>query len=141
MDKTLVKRLVLSFYVLVIVVLALATFLERAYGTDWVHAHVYGAVWFVVMWAFMAAGVVFMVVKHRLWRRVPVFMLHVSLLFMLCGGFFTWLIGEQGVMHIREGVKTESFIDSDGNTRDLPFSVSLRQFYVNTYPGTVAPSD
>lgn len=141
MDKTLVKRLVLSFYVLVIVVLALATFLERAYGTDWVHTHVYGAVWFVVMWAFMAAGVVFMVVKHRLWRRVPVFMLHVSLLFMLCGGFFTWLIGEQGVMHIREGVKTESFIDSDGNTRDLPFSVSLRQFYVNTYPGTVAPSD
>ena len=139
--KKIAPKLVLAYYVAVIVVLCLATFLEKAYGTDWVHAHVYSSVWFVVLWGVMAAGLVFAVVKRRLWHNVPLFVLHLSFIFILCGGFFTWLMGEQGIMHVREGMRTESFVDSDGNTRQLPFSISLRQFFVNTYPGTVAPSD
>lgn len=138
------KIVIASFYLLLIVVLCVATFLERAYGTDWIHDNVYSATWFVFLWAVIAVGLLFAVVKRRMWRgNRPLCLLHMSVVVILLGGFITWLSGESGIIHLRQGVvENEYIVDDEHYTRRaLPFSLSLDSFYVKHYAGTSTPSD
>jgi hypothetical protein len=48
--------------VLLIIILATATLLERAHGTDWVQSHIYGAWWFSALWVVVAVGSIFAIV-------------------------------------------------------------------------------
>ena len=65
------KRLILSVYVALVVVLAVTTFVEQARGTAFAGAHVYHAVWFALLWGVLAVLTLVACVRMRLWRRVP----------------------------------------------------------------------
>ncbi len=136
------KRLILIIYVTLVVVLAVATFVEQARGTAFIGAHVYHTHWFVLLWGVLAVCTVVACVRMRLWRRVPLLLLHGSFLVILGGALITFLWGEQGYVHLEEGKTTDRFVVQDSrHLLPLPFSLRLDSFRIVCYPGTEAPAD
>lgn len=139
---TKIRILIPLFCAATFILLALATFLERAYGIQWAHDNIYGAPWFVFWWGLLGAALLFTLIRRPLWRsNLPAFLLHLSLLVILSGGLLTYLFGEKGMIHLRENQTTRTFQLEDGTGRELPFLLTLRQFNVLYYPGTDAVSD
>ena len=136
------KRLILIIYVTLVVVLAVATFVEQARGTAFIGAHVYHTHWFVLLWGVLAVCTVVVCWRMRLWRRVPVLLLHDSFLVILGGALLTFVWGEQGYVHLEEGKTTDRFVVQDSrHLLPLPFSLRLDSFRIVCYPGTEAPAD
>ena len=136
------KRLILIIYVTLVVVLAVTTFVEQARGTAFAGAHVYHAVWFALLWGVLAVLTLVACVRMRLWRRVPLLLLHGSFLVILGGALITFLWGEQGYVHLEEGKTTDRFVVQDSrHLLPLPFSLRLDSFRIVCYPGTEAPAD
>ena len=136
------KRVILFVYVALVVVLAVTTFVGQARGTVFAGAHVYHAVWFALLWGVLAVLTLVACVRMRLWRRVPLLLLHGSFLVILGGALITFLWGEQGYVHLEEGRETDRFVARDGGQLlPLPFSLRLDSFRVQCYPGTDAPED
>ena len=137
-----IKILIPLFSAATFFLLALATFLERAYGIQWAHDNIYGAPWFVCWWGLLGAALLFALIRRPLWRSdLPAFLLHLSFLVILSGGLLTFLFGEKGMIHLRQNQTTRSFYLEDGTARELPFALTLRRFSVLYYPGTDAVSD
>lgn len=136
------KRFILIIYVALVVVLAVATFVEQARGTAYIGEQVYGSAWFCALWGVLAVLTVVACIRMRLWRRVPLLLLHGSFLVILGGAFLTFVWGEQGYVHLEEGQATDRFMVRDnGELLPLPFSLRLDSFRVQCYPGTDAPQD
>ena len=136
------KRLLLIIYVALVVVLAVATFVEQARGTAFVGEHVYHTAWFCTLWGVLAALTLVACLRRHLWRRVPLLLLHGSFLVILGGAFLTFMGGQQGVVHLEEGQATDRFMLRDsGELLPLPFTLRLDSFRVQCYPGTDAPED
>lgn len=135
------KRFSFTLLGIVLLVLIVATILEKMYGTDFVSTYIYGSVAFVVLWAITAlAGLLYMLQRH-LQKRLPVFMLHLSFLVILAGAFTTWIGGEQGTLRLNKGETTDRFVNQKGETVRFPFSISLSRFHIIYYAGTRAPMD
>ena len=120
-----------------------ATLVEKLRGTVYAAEAVYGAPWFVALWAAVAVASAAYVWRRRLYRRVPTFLLHASFLLILAGALVTHLFGQQGGVHLRKDVAApvRVFETSEGGTASLPFGLSLDEFRVEYYPGTLAPMD
>ncbi len=136
------KRFILFIYGALVVVLAVATFVEQARGTAFVGEHVYHTAWFCTLWGVLAALTLVACFRLHLWRRVPLLLLHGSFLVILGGAFLTFMGGQQGVVHLEEGQATDRFMLRDsGELFPLPFTLRLDSFRVQCYPGTDAPED
>ena len=136
------KRFILFIYGALVVVLAVATFVEQARGTAFVGEHVYHTAWFCTLWGVLAALTLVACLRRHLWRRVPLQLLHGSFLVILGGAFLTFMGGQQGVVHLEEGQATDRFMLRDsGELFPLPFTLRLDSFRVQCYPGTDAPED
>ena len=123
-------------------VMAVATVVEKFLGTPFIMRHVYGSVAFVLLWAVAAGAGVWLVARRRMWRWPATFLLHVALLVILLGGAVTRLTGERGTVHLRQGEPPVSMfaLDGGGGAR-LPFALSLEQFQLQYYTGSMAPMD
>ena len=133
--KTL-KIIVAVAYVAIVVVLASATIIEKIYGSTLI----YGSFWFCLLWGVLAVSGLAYMLRQRLQKRPVVFCLHSALLIILLGALITHVCGESGTMHLRLGEKSNAFV-VEGNVRQMPFSVELINFSVETYPGTMSPMD
>ena len=49
------KRLLIAVYICLVCLLAIATFLEQACGTDFVEKYIYHTFWFCCLWGILAA--------------------------------------------------------------------------------------
>lgn len=137
----LLKRTAFSLLGILLLILTIATILEKIYGTDFVNEYIYSSVPFVILWGVTAITSLLYIIKSKLHRRPVIFLLHLSLLFILAGAFTTWIYGEQGTMRVRQGEQQTSFTDSKGISHQLPFSITLNQFEIIYYKGTLAPMD
>lgn len=137
------KGLIFS-YIATVMVLALATIVEKAHGTSYVHQYWYGSWWFTLLWAILVAFSVAWMVRCRM-RRWQLVLLHASFVVILAGALLTKLTGSKGVMHLRQHKVTDVYIakGSDGGEteRHLPFTVRLDRFDVSYHEGTDAASD
>lgn len=136
----LLKRTAFSLLGILLLILTIATILEKIYGTDFVNEYIYSSVPFVILWGVTAITYLY-IIKSKLHRQPVIFLLHLSLLFILAGAFTTWIYGEQGTMRVRQGEQQTSFTDSKGISHQLPFSITLNQFEIIYYKGTLAPMD
>lgn len=135
------KLLILVFWVLVPMVLIVATICEKWQGTPFVVEHVYGAPWFVMLWAvWVIAGGAY-IFRRGLHRRPFTFALHAALVLILLGAFTTWMWGEQGTMQLRQGKSVSGYLTDEGSVQHFPFNVVLDTFVVATYAGTDTPQD
>lgn len=137
----LLKRTAFSLLGILLLILTIATILEKIYGTDFVNEYIYSSVPFVILWGVTAITSLLYIIKGKLHRQPVIFLLHLSLLFILAGAFTTWIYGEQGTMRVRQGEQQTSFTDSKGISHQLPFSITLNQFEIIYYKGTLAPMD
>ena len=140
-----VKKIILILYVLVLISMAVATIVEKSQGTDYVHSHYYGAWWFILMWAVMAALGVFYIIKRKV-KRASTFALHLSFIIILTGALITHLSAKRGMIHLRTGQPTNSYImasdDGEGMKEEkLPFSLCLQDFEAKMHDGTQAVAD
>ncbi|MBO7140147.1 MAG: cytochrome c biogenesis protein CcsA [Prevotella sp.] len=134
------KKILISLYILVVVVMAAATIVENYQGTEFVAQHIYGAWWFSALWALLAASSVFWFVKHRV-RRPSVVALHLSFIVILAGALLTHLLAVRGVVPLRKGIPTNQYLTSDMFLHQLPFTISLENFQIEYYEGSNDPSD
>ena len=137
----LLKRTAFSLLGILLLILTIATILEKIYGTDFVNEYIYSSVPFVILWGVTAITSLLYIIKSKLHRQPVIFLLHLSLLFILAGAFTTWIYGEQGTMRVRQGEQQTSFTDSKGISHQLPFSITLNQVEIIYYKGTLAPMD
>lgn len=137
--KRLKNSAFLSFGLLILL-LFVTTVLEKLYGTAFANK-IYESPFFVALWTLATLLAVVYMVKSKLYRRLPAFLIHCSLVVILAGGAVTRMTGVRGHIHLNTNETVFSFTDSHGEQRDFPFEISLEKFEVSYYPGTQTPSD
>ena len=122
-----------------ICVMAWATLDRQADGN--VHV-LYNSVWFSLLWILMATVGSYFISISWLHKRLPVFLLHIAFLVILSGALTTRLTGSTGQIHLRENQLTSSFFDEWTHRKIVfPFSLSLKSFEIEYYPGTTSPAN
>ena len=146
MKRSVLSKLPFLLILLVVVVIATATYVEKRHGSHYALQHIYGAWWFVLLWALTAVTGFLLLIKKKMWRNLSVMVLHVSLLVILMGAFVTHVTSRRGMVHLREGEATHSYWVKDGQglytmMEDMPFYLALREFKVLYDADGVTPSD
>ena len=126
------KKITSTFYIVVIVVMAIATIIEKYHGTQNVSENIYGAWWFSALWAVLTAFAIVYFLKRKV-RRWSTIALHLSFVLILAGALLTHLTASQGTLHLRQGEVTKD--------KALPFSIRLDKFNINYHEGTMAASN
>ena len=135
------EKVCLLLFFIICLVLAAATCLEQARGTAEAHRLVYGTWWFVLLWALAAAVSLAVLLRRKLYRRMPVFLLHAALLLILLGALLTWLTAESGTLHLRLDETLRRPVPEGTHAGALPFDITLTAFSVEHHPGTSAAAD
>lgn len=133
--------LVLTLWALVLLVLILATILEKMHGTAWIHDFVYDSWCFVALWIAAGLSSLLYIFRRALYRRPVLFLLHMSLGLILVGALLTFCIGEKGSMYIPLHESVDVYYNQDGQPQPLPMKVKLDAFDLIYYPGTDSPAD
>ncbi len=139
-----IRHITSVLLIILIAVLAAGTIVEKLHGSDFALAHVYSAWWFVGLWTVLAGLIVYMAVKCRLWKRMAVCALHLSILFILLGALLTMLTGQHGRMKLEPNRPNNHFYiqEQDDITKvALPFSLTLDRFEIEKYPNSNKPKD
>lgn len=135
------KIVTFALYAAIIVILGLATFLGQGRGAAYASQHVYHTLWFCLLWAALVVVGGLYMAGRKLYRQLPLCLLHFSFVVILAGAAVTFFFGEKGMIHLRQGQTTNTFIDDGRAVRRMPLTLTLRKFEVKMYPGTNAPSD
>lgn len=135
------KYIIIAVYLGLILVMGCATFMEQSGGAELAAQRVYHSWWFILLWAALVLlGGVYMT-KRKLFRQLPLCLLHFSFVIILVGAALTFFFGKKGTIHLREGEPVAVFISSDKHIEKLPFHLRLDSFRISYYPSTQAPSD
>jgi len=135
------KKIILALYILIAVCIGLATIIERYHGTAFVGRHIYGAWWFSALWAVLTVASFAYIMQQRMYKRLAVFLLHISLVVILAGALTTHLFAKRGTVRLRTGIAEINYIDTENHVERFPFSLTLKEFRIVNYPGTNAPLD
>lgn len=139
-----VKKIIFILYILVLVCMAAATIVEKSQGTDYAHAHYYGAWWFILIWAVLAALGAFYIIKRKV-KCASTLALHLSFIIILAGALLTHISAKRGMIHLRIGQPTETYMVQDEEQgmkeEKLPFSLCLQKFEAKMHDGTNAVAD
>jgi ABC-type transport system involved in cytochrome c biogenesis permease subunit len=139
-----VKKIIFILYILVLVCMAAATIVEKSQGTDYAHAHYYGAWWFILIWAVLAALGAFYIIKRKV-KCASTLVLHLSFIIILAGALLTHISAKRGMIHLRIGQPTDTYMAQDEEQgmkeEKLPFSLCLQKFEAKMHDGTNAVAD
>lgn len=139
-----VKKNIFTLYILVLVCMAAATIVEKSQGTDYAHAHYYGAWWFILIWAVLAALGAFYIIKRKV-KCASTLALHLSFIIILAGALLTHISAKRGMIHLRIGQPTDTYMAQDEEQgmkeEKLPFSLCLKKFEAKMHDGTNAVAD
>ena len=139
-----VKKIIFILYILVLVCMAAATIVEKSQGTDYAHAHYYGAWWFILIWAVLAALGAFYIIKRKV-KCASTLALHLSFIIILAGALLTHISAKRGMIHLHIGQPTDTYMAQDEEQgmkeEKLPFSLCLQKFEAKMHDGTQAVAD
>lgn len=145
--KRFLESRVLSLVLLLIcaAALALATFIERDHGTAVAREMIYHSALLFVLYLLMIANFIARIIKEGqiMQRRFAMIALHAAFVVILAGALTTHLTGREGIVHLREGERSSSMAVSTWEGQEivsLPFSIELRDFVLQRYPGSSSPS-
>lgn len=125
--------------------LAVATFIEKYHGTAVAKAMVYYSPLFFLLQLLLVVNFIAAALKHHYLKRGKwgLMLVHGAFIVILLGALTSFLTGEEGILHLREGETSDRIaIRTSGNTEyhTLPFSVELVKFTLTRYPGSASPS-
>lgn len=116
--------------ILLCILIAVATFIERASGSSQAHRLIYDAWWFAGLWGIVALVGLMGMVRVRMWRRPVLFLFHLAFLFVLTGALLTSLFSVRGTMRLHQGVPSAVVQTTDAEVR-LPYLVRLDTFLIH----------
>ena len=130
---------------LVFIVAQISATLMKTDTDAWVN--VYGTLWFeIIMWV-LGLNLIGVMFKYKTYKKIPVFVLHLSILVILLGAAITRYFGYEGQLFLRNGdVKGEVVViknkahPSDKEVVKLGFKIKLDKFVMRKYPGSMMPS-
>lgn len=124
--------MIFTLYILIVVCIGFATVIEKYRGTAFASEHIYGAWWFSTLWAVLTVTACAYMFKQRLYKRMAVFLLHMSFVVILVGALVTHLTARRDTIHLRVD---QTYQLSPTST------IMLKEFHIINYPGTDAPMD
>ncbi|MDR3366727.1 MAG: cytochrome c biogenesis protein ResB, partial [Prevotellaceae bacterium] len=137
-----IRRCAFGLLAAVMLILAAATGVEKIFGGSAAREHIYGAWWMVGLWAALSAAAFCYLFRRRLYRNPPAFLLHCAFGLILAGALTTFLTGERGYLHLRQGETVRAYLlEEDERRQPLPFDVKLVLFDVEYHAGTGEPAD
>ena len=129
----------------VVIVMAIATIVEKIHGTTFVSTKIYSTWWFSAIWGILAIASIARIITSGMQKTLTVLTLHISFAVILAGALTTHLTSKKGYLHLRCGetarLYTEQSSNGDMRTATLPFSVKLNDFNIKNYEGTTTHSD
>ena len=139
------KTATIVLLVLYTLLMAVATIVEKFYGTPIAKAVVYYSPLFLFLQLLMILNFLLITWKDQLFSRKKwtYLTIHFSLVVILTGALITHLFGEEAMMHLREGQKSSYILVKNGDKQDirqLPFELELVDFKLTRYPGSMSPS-
>ncbi len=135
------KKIIFTLYTLIVVCIGFATVIEKYRGTSFAYEHIYGSWWFSGLWAILTMTACSYIIKHQLYKRAAVMLLHLSFVVILAGALTTHIFAHSGTLLLRTSIPVSEYIEKDGSIKPLPFSLTLKEFRIVNYPGTDAPLD
>lgn len=141
-DKQMKRIIPFILLFILMIVMGVATFVEKEKGTDVAARTIYGAAWFTALWALATVTAL----NYYLRSRKPFYnlLLHGSLVLILIGALLTSLTARHGTIHLRQDETVHQFTEETGDgtrTADLPFTLTLKRFQVDYHQGTTSPAD
>jgi cytochrome c-type biogenesis protein CcsB len=140
-------KLAVILLVLLLVGLSAGTIIESRAGVEVAGRVVYYSWWFLLLQGIFSVNVALSIVDLFPWgkKRIGFLVLHASLLLIFAGATITYFFKVEGQLFLWEGDTGYQIVERGPNnavasTHDLPFSVTLRDFVLETYPGTMRPS-
>jgi cytochrome c-type biogenesis protein CcsB len=125
--------------------MAIATFIEKYWGTEAAKVAVYHSPLFFLLQLFLVINFIAASLRRRLFKRGKwgFLAIHFSLIIILAGALTSHIFGKEGVVHLRETERLDYMLvqTNKGNSRHpLPFSIELTDFTMARYPGSASPS-
>lgn len=123
------KKILFLLYLLPLLAMGVATFVEHNQGSAYAARYIYGSLWFSLLWA--ALTFVSIIYYYRQGpRRAGTVLLHASFVLILTGALLTSLTAYRGTIHLRLHTPTASFTPKDDGSapdsqRALPFRLRL----------------
>ncbi|MFC5045031.1 cytochrome c biogenesis protein ResB [Aquimarina hainanensis] len=105
-------RLMAVLFIVFAVSMGVGTLLEDAHGTTAARIWIYNTWWFEAIMVFFCINFCGNIVRYKLYRKDKwaTLILHLSFILILVGAFVTRYISYEGVMPIREGETTATFL-------------------------------
>ncbi len=119
---------------------AVGTFIENDFGTARARELVYNAWWYELALFLIAAELLLVIEKTKMYRVKARTLFHFSFVIILFGAALTRYFGFDGVMSIREGEKSNIIVIGEQNVT-TPFFIALKDFTLTRYPGSRSPSE
>ncbi len=124
-------------FVLFATAMGVATFIENDFGTMTARTLIYNSFWFELLMILLAVNLIGNIIRFKMFQKKKwaIFLFHIAFLVILIGAGITRYISFEGMMPIREGETTDTFlsdkiylkIDVDDGTEkfDPPFQKAL----------------
>jgi cytochrome c-type biogenesis protein CcsB len=125
--------------------MALATIIEKNEGTPVAKAMIYYSPLFLFLQFLLVVNWACVTISHKLFafRKWGYILVHGAFVVILAGAMITHLFGREGMMHLREGEKSDRIMMKSSMGEEeytLPFKVELIDFELLRYPGSHSPS-
>ena len=139
-------KLAVILLVLLLVGLSVGTIIESRAGAEAAGQLVYYAWWFLGLQGVFAVNVAVSLADLAPWgrKRLGFLVLHASLLLIFAGSAMTYFLKVEGSLSLWEGESGHTIVQRERGqavaSHELPFSVTLKDFVLETYPGTTRPS-
>lgn len=139
------KRASLWLLFIYAVLMALATMVEKYHGTPTAKALIYYSPLFFLIHLLMIVNFIGITLKYRLYKAAHWVYLsvHGALVVILLGATITHFFSKEGMLHLREGEKTNQVVMAGRVGEQLvrmPFEIELIDFTLLRYPGSQSPS-
>lgn len=139
-------KLAIILIVLLLLGLSAGTIIESRISAEVAQRTVYYAWWFMGLEALFVANVLASIAVHFPWGkpRVGYLITHGSLVLILAGALVTYFFTTEGTLGLWEGTSGNVIENQDAHGQisryELPFTVTLDDFRVDHYQGTMRPS-
>lgn len=150
--KATLEKIISSFVTTIILLLiyafglAVATFIEKYHGTAAAKVMIYYSPVFFLLQFLLVVNFIAIVIKRDYLNRGKwgLLITHCAFTIILLGAMISFLFGEEGMVHIREGETTDQLMIQTSQTtttnKTLPFQLELIKFNLHRYPGSSSPS-
>ena len=119
---------------------AVGTFVENDFGAIRAKELVYNNFWYLFIFFLASVNLIVVIYKTKMYLVKARAVFHLAFVVILIGAAITHFFGLDGMMHIREGEKSNIIVIGEDKV-EIPFYLALRDFTLNRYPGSMSPSE